>query len=263
MNNKTVDCWIKDKEALIVPIGDIHLGDGAFSSKSEEKLRGYIKWVKERKNARVILMGDIFNVATRISKTSPFQNMTLKEEMLKAIELFTPIKGQILGAIEGNHEARAEDFMDYSPTIPFCEKLGIRYLKYSAVFKMGVGVNKRKTGCGDSPATTYLIYAHHTTGGGATMGGKINRVTKLKDIIINADIYLGAHNHGLVCTPIEGYMVDSRSGYITRFRQYMIDCGGYLDWNDSYAEQKMLAPLKIGSPILRLNGYDRDVRVTL
>jgi len=264
MNEKAIDHWIKDNVAYLYPIGDIHLGDKSFTAKSMAKLKGYIKWIQNSRNSRVILMGDIFNVATRASKTSPFQQLSLKDEMKLALQLFKPIKNKILGVIDGNHENRAVDYMDYSPLIHFCDVLGLRYLQYSGVFKLGVGVNR----CAGSSRTDqakiiYIVYAHHTTGGGTTKGGRINRVAKLSEIFTNADIYLGAHNHDLITTPNEGWAVDRRTGNVKRFRQYFVDCGGYLDWNGSYAEQKMFPPLKIGSPKIRLDGKVKDVKVSL
>ncbi len=265
MNTKAEFVWIKQKEAYIVPIGDIHLGDNAFTDESERKLKGYIEWVRKRQNARIILMGDIFNVSTRISKTTPFQKMSLKDEMDYAIELFRPVRKKIIGAIDGNHEYRATDFMDYSPLIPFCHYLGVRYFQYSAVFRIGVGVdNKGRAGKPElRPNVNYLIYAHHTTGGGSTVGGRINRVDKLRQILVNADIYLGAHNHALISAPVEGFICDVRSGNISRIRQYIIDCGSYLDWNESYAEMRMYPPQKLGSPRIRLDGRKKDVHVSL
>jgi len=263
MNQKAISEWIQADKAYLVPIGDIHLGDRGFTRTSMAKLRGYIDWIRDEPLARCILMGDIFNTATRDSATPPFQRSGLKDEMEQAIALFNPIKKKILGAIDGNHEDRLSDHVDYSPTIPLCHALGVKYLGYSGIFKIGVGVTKRNVKPGKTARVTYVIYAHHTTGGGNTMGGRLNRVAKLRDIVIDADIYVGSHNHGLISAPVEGYAVDRRSGNVLRFRQYLIDCGGYLDWKDTYSERCMYAPLKIGSPRIRLDGKTKDVKVTL
>jgi hypothetical protein len=266
MNDEAIFEWVKDSKAYLVPIGDLHLGDRCFTEYSEKKLRGYIEWVKENKNVRVILMGDIFNVATRQSKTSPFQKMSLKEEMEYAIKLFDPIKSQIIVALDGNHEHRATDFMDYSPMIPFCDRLGIRYGEFSAIVKLGVGkCNKGNDGHGGlRPAVNYIIYAHHTSGGGTSLGGKINRVDKMRDIVANADVYLGAHNHGIINAPADIFYCDVNNNKIIRLRQHLVDCGSYVDWNHSYAEMKMMAPLKMGSPRIEFNsiGRKKDIHVS-
>jgi len=263
MNERAIRVDIDANEAYLVPIGDVHLGDHAFTKESERKLKGYIEWIRKTPNAVSIIMGDIFNTATRQSKTSPFDSISLRDEIRNAIRLFEPIKDKIIGVIDGNHEARAEDYMGYSPLIHFCDVLGLRYLRYSGVFKINVGFIKRNVYPGPTARISYIIYAHHTTGGGTTKGGRLNRVVKLSDIIINADIYLGAHNHDLIASPSERFVVDRRSGKVSRIRQVFVDCGSYLDWNNSYAEKKMYPPLKIGSPKIRLDGMKRDIHETL
>jgi hypothetical protein len=268
MNSEAIFEWVKDPKAYLIPIGDTHIGDRCFTEYAQRKLRGYIEWVKNNKNARVILMGDIFNVATRTSKTSPFQTMSLKEEMDFALKLFEPIKKQIIVALDGNHENRATDFMDYSPMIPFCHALGIRYGGYSSVVKLSVGkTNKGDDGKGSKyirPAVNYIIYAHHTSGGGNTVGGRINRVDRMRQIFANADVYLGAHNHGLINAPIDIFFCDTNTLKVSRQRQHLVDCGSYVDWNNSYAERLMFCPSKLGSPKIEFGsaGRKKDIHVS-
>lgn len=248
MKSKRINYTFRD--IYLLPIGDCHIGDKAFNKESEIKLKGYIKWVKETKNARVFLMGDILNCATRVSKTSPFeQNMTLKEQIDYATRLFNPIKDKILGAIDGNHELRLSDYSGYSPTITLCERLNIPYFGDSAVLLFGLGCRKKSV---KSPRATFCGYFHHTTGGGSTIGSKINAPDKLRNIVCNGDFYCGSHNHMLGCVHSMVYKINESSGSIEELRQMIVDCGGYLNYSDSYAEAKMLQPLRIGSPRIHL-----------
>jgi len=140
--------------AYIVPLGDIHLEDKYFTEKSEEKLKEQIDWVKKRKNARVFLTGDIFNVATRASKTSPFSinkkllNKYGGDQMAYALDLFNPIKKQIIGAIDGNHEQRTLDFNNRSWTTELCGKLStkereVKYCEISCLLFLKIGKSKK------------------------------------------------------------------------------------------------------------------------
>jgi len=102
---KTGVVRIKNDVSYIIPIGDLHIGDKAFSDNSRSKLNGYLKWVKETPDARIILNGDLLNCATRQSKTSPFeQDMTLEEQITAVCEFLDPVKDRIVGAVCGNHE---------------------------------------------------------------------------------------------------------------------------------------------------------------
>lgn len=256
---------IDEKIAYLVPISDLHLGDVGFTKKSENKLRGYINWVMERDNARIVLNGDIFNTATRMSKTSPFEQLGDEEE--KALNLFYPVKDKIVAAIEGNHEARLINYANFSITKSFCRKLDIFYGGYSCVINFKVWKRERKEGSkGGVWGQQYLCYTHHTTGGGNTVGGKMNRIEKLESLVTGCDFYMGSHNHQLGVIPLVTYSPNLRSkkkNKIEKKVQYLIDTGGYLEWDGGYPEKMMLRPTKLGSPRIRLDGMKRDIHVSI
>ena len=251
---------ILEKVGYVIPIGDLHLGDKSFTKQSEEKLKGYIDWVKNRKEARIILMGDIFNTATRISKTPPFEQTDRIEE--KAIELFSPVKDKIVVALDGNHEQRLIDFANYSIMNSFCRALNIKYGGISCVINFKVNRRNRKTK-GGIWKQQYKFYAHHTCGGGGTVGGKMNRVDKLRQMIANADCYLGGHNHMLGVIPVSTGIIDAKEKRVFYPRQWLVDCGSYLEWENSYAEKGQLSPNKLGSPRIRLDGLKHDLHISL
>lgn len=239
--------------AYLLPIGDLHIGDRNFDKSLLEK---NIAWVKKTPNARVILMGDILNCATRGSKSSPFcQDMTLQAQIDMALKYFKPIQTQIIGCISGNHEQRLEDFAGFNPLSALCLALDCPYFGSSVALAIRVGKGAVKI--------AYIGYAHHTVGGGSTPGSKINRVNQLRSIVSNADFYLGAHNHALGAMPTTTRCVDVAHKSIQLKRQMLIDCGSYLKWEDGYAEMKALEPTKLGSPRIRLNGIRRDIHVSL
>jgi hypothetical protein len=244
---------IEADAAYLVPIGDIHIGDKAFGRRGLKKLQGYIAWVLEHPTARIFLMGDVFNAASRVSKTSPFESDS--SEYRRAVELFAPVRKQVLGAIDGNHERRVVDMFGFSPLQSFCSELDIPYCGLAAVMRLRVGPEKNPE--------FYHVFAHHTTGGGGSLGSAINRVVKLQDIVQGMDVYLGGHNHQLVSGTRTVFM-PTRSGVLERKVHY-VDCGSYLDYQGSYAEAGMMTPGKLGSPRIRFSGTrgHHDVHVSL
>jgi len=249
---KYIECKIPENVGYIIVLGDLHIGDRSFTKKSEERLQGYIDWVKERKNARVILNGDLVNCATRSSKTTPFdQNMPLMEQKEKVFNLFFGIKEQIICAIDGNHEQRLWDFSGESPTYSMCNRLYVPYAGASAAVRFIVGKQ------------SYLVYTHHTTGGGGTVGSKINRVEKLRLLCGGCDIYAGSHNHMLGVAVEEMPYPDIKRKKISIQRVFLVDCGGFLEWDGSYAEKKQMNPMRLGAPRIRLDGKKKDIHISL
>lgn len=245
----------------LIPIGDVHIGSRGVDY---EKLRGYIQWIQENP-AYIFLMGDIFDVSTLESKTSPFvQEMNLNEAMEYAKEIFTPVKEKIVGAITGNHEIRLEKYAGFNPLAAFCNFLSIPYAGYSAVLRFRIGTILRKDGY-ISPKVEYIFYAHHSTGGGTTTGGKINRAERLINIFQGADCYLIGHNHSrIVGESGVFYLSKSGNGKATiKYKKiFFLDCGSYLSYNESYAEMKMLTPSYSGSPRIRLDGNRKDLHIS-
>jgi len=245
----------------LLPIGDTHFG----SINSEiEKVKGFINWAKKEK-AYIFLMGDIFDVATIDSKTSPFQqSMTLNEAIELACEIFEPVKEQIIGGIVGNHEIRLTKYAGFDIMQNFCKILDIKYCGYSAVIRFRTGHINRKSGL-ISPRVEYIFYAHHTTGGGNTVGGKLNRIEKLRQIFEGADCYLGGHNHfegmGKI---VVAYLSKSGNGRgrINYRKIYFVDTGSFLGYDGSYAEERMLMPATTGCPRIRMNGHQKDLHVS-
>ena len=258
-----LSCEIPESVGYVIPLGDTHFSDKAFGDKSYKKLMGYRDWLIKNKNARAVLGGDIFNVATRLSKTSPFdQRMSVNEEMKEIVEILKPIRGQIAGAIEGNHENRAKDFLDLSLIETLCAKLDIPYMGISGVICFRVGKRNRTTK-GGIYRENYYIYFHHTTGGGATIGGGLNRVEKLGNIVEGCDCYCGFHNHKLSSSRSIIYRPNPDAKRIEERVVTHLTCGGYLQYEESYAERGMLRPTKLGSPRIRLEGNRHDLHVSL
>jgi hypothetical protein len=246
------DRYFDQDKIYIIPMGDIHFGDKGFSKESKRKLNGYLDWVAEHDNAYIFLNGDIMNTATRFSKSSPFeQDLDGDEQLSEALFYFEPVKDKILGAVLGNHERRLKDVSGTNLTRMLCIALRIEYFKYTAVLKLKVKDNE------------YIGVFAHTTGGGSSVGGKMNRVDKMRHSTIpTADFYCGSHNHMLGVVPVETRLVDRNR--IIRKKQMLVDCGGYLDWDNSYAEASQLEPYKLGSPRIRLEGVgERDIHVSV
>jgi hypothetical protein len=259
---KYLTCEIPEDCGYVIPIGDLHFADPSFKKESYDKLRGYIQWVKDNKNSRVVLGGDLFNVATRESKTSPFnQRMTCNDELNEICSLLEPIKEHIVGAIEGNHEARLIDFSSFTPTITLCAKLGIEYMGWSGVINFKVF--KKRSISGGKWCQNYYIYFHHTSGGGSTIGGGLNRVEKLGNIIEGVDCYCGFHSHKLSASKSIIYRPNPDSRKVEERVVNHLTCGGYLQYEDSYAEKGMLRPLKLGSPRIRLDGKKKDLHISI
>jgi hypothetical protein len=258
MKIATID--IPEDHGYLIPLGDLHRGDRHLTARGLGKLKGYLDWVMDRENAYIFLMGDILNVASRQSKTNPFESMSGNDEYDAAIKLFNPYKDRIIGAITGNHEQRMYKDYGFNPLGPFCNELNIPYCGFSSCIKIRVGRRKEAK---NQFQQVYWGFAHHGNGGGGTLGAAINRKVKLQEIVHGMDFYMAGHDHQLVAGS-RNVLLPKRDT-IEHQRVHYIDTGSFLDWDGSYAEEAAMAISKLGAPRLRFDGRENhhDLHVSI
>lgn len=258
---KLIEVTDYSNKVYLLPLGDLHLGTDIDIN----KFQGYIDWA-QKNNSYIFLMGDLFDVATLTSPTEVWgEKMSLTNAIKLLEKILTPVQKQIIGAISGNHEQRLIRYANFDPVEDLCDRLDIQYAKYSAVIRFRVGAHRNAKLNKLSPNIEYVFYAHHSKGGGSTIGGKINRAKKLADIFEGADGYLIGHNHckGVMEDSIARLVKNGRGeAHIEYKRVQYVDCGSFLNYDDSYAEEDMYPPSNTGAPRLRMDGSRKDLHIS-
>jgi hypothetical protein len=163
------------EHAYIIPVGDLHIGDGRFREDKFLKLRSIIE---KTPNCYIVLIGDILNNATKNSVSDVYaEKLSPSASKKYAIELLTPIKHKILGAVSGNHEHRTKKDVDIDLMEDIAEKLDIDYAAEGLLLNIRIGNN----GPGKF---NYFMYCTHGAGGGSTPLGKANAVYKTSKIVL-------------------------------------------------------------------------------
>jgi len=244
--------------AELVPIADAHVGDGAAD---ERILRAEVEYIAAEPNRVCILAGDMINWATRTSKSDPTRQKYTNEQQYDLIKkILDPIRPRIIGAVVGNHEDRPTDNGGLNMTYHYCGLVGIPYLAYAGMIRLGVG-----TKTAGNPRQTYYIGIHHTTGGGATPAAKLTSVNKLALIMPNCDLFLGAHRHGYAANDDHVYLPPGqKGGELRTLRRDYVSLPTPMDWRKSYAVKKQYAPTPFSKLRITFHGethHPRDHRV--
>jgi len=244
----------------IMPIGDFHVGDksGLGGSLSEgqnatKKFRDMVKWIKDTPYAYTFLMGDIFDATIRTSIGNVHDNQfTLGDAKDFVTEELRPIKDKILGCFEGNHEERILRAIGDSPIKDLSKFLDIEYFpNWCAYLFLSVGNYKDRKPDKYRPYI-YTAFLHHMRGGGATPGGKINRLKRLRYMAL-ADIYFGAHIH-IKATFKEKYITpDIRAKKLVEEQQTYVATGSFMGYA-GYSIVGQYEKPATGAVRVRLNG---------
>lgn len=244
---------LKHDSIYIIPISDTHIGDKLFN---EAKLVSYIEWVKDTPNARIILLGDIMNTATKESVSDSYsETMSPNEQLKYAQQLFEPVKDKILAATDGNHERRVTKSTSINMVEILSNHLGCYYRPDGLFIKFRVG--KQANG----KPVVYTLYATHGFGGGKKPGGKANNLQSLSQIVLS-DIYCMSHVHQQMTFQDIYYVPDIRTNEVNAVKRTYVMSGSFLGWG-GYAEQMGFPPSKIGTPRIRLDGTRKDVHVSI
>jgi len=237
----------KSDKIQLIPFGDIHYGAKECNLKRAKET---IDWVAKHDNARVILMGDLLNSATKSSVGAAVfdENISGQSQYDDVVELLTPIKDKIYGSYIGNHEQRIFNLTGYNITKMMAKELDYKYYGFGCFQKIKVGNNN------------YVIYGTHGSSGAILPYTKIRKLLDMS-AYIDADLYLMGHVHSLQVHTQEVKRVNLRNKQVERKKKYYVLTGHYLDYEDSYAEMKNMRPEKQGSPTITLTGGERHIRV--
>lgn len=124
LDGRTIRIWA---------VADVHLG---AKECDERGFKAFLKRLSESPDAYLILCGDIISNGVKDSLTNIYEELYPPSVQIeRAVELLTPVKDKILGAVGGNHEARSRKAVDLDPMYAIMCMMGIQHL-YRTNFAM-------------------------------------------------------------------------------------------------------------------------------
>lgn len=232
--------------AEIHTFADLHIGD-KFCDKKLIKER--IEAVKDKKNAFVILNGDIVNNATKTSVSDCYaEELSPMDQISAFVELFEPIKEKILCVTSGNHENRTYNKEGIDITRLCARELGVEH-KYS---KTGIVLFVRFEEVKRDHKPRYVIYCNHGSGGGRKEGAKAIRLADMASII-DADIYIHSHTHLPMVMKESFFRTDVCNSTIKRVDKLFVNTSATLEYG-GYGEAYEFKPSSTDTPVIYLDG---------
>ncbi len=239
----------KADRAQIIPLGDCHLG---YPTTNIKKLRGYIDFCLE-KNVYVIGLGDYIEagLTTSVGNSVYAQTLNPHKQVEEIISLFSPLaeKGLLLGLHGGNHEERIYKTSGINITKFMCRILGVRFFGYAMFHLFLIGKQK------------YVMYTCHGSSGARLSYTKVKAAIDLGRFI-NAEIIATGHVHETFSQKFSYYEIDTVKRQKVTKDKYIILTGHFLEYPESYAEMKNMAPSKTGAVKISLFGDKHDIHTS-
>jgi len=245
----------------IVLAGDCHFGstqcDVGLIKKFVSKYAGV-------ENTKIILLGDELDCVSRADKRFDPRNVAEKYRGERNyidlitddfIDLLTPLKGQIIAGVDGNHGASYLKGADSDPIHRLSRELMYERLGYagwvSFVFKWHKARNSRD---GRTRTVNYFV-SHGKPSSAQTPGGSINTLSNSAQFFLS-DVCAHGHTHRLsagmnriMFTP------DPKHKTYRKVKQHLVQTGSFLKSYSSgekdgafspYSERALYAPIDLG-----------------
>lgn len=244
-----------DLDCLYLIPMELHIGAEEFDL---ARFLHWRDWIQNTPQARVLLVGDVLELATRESVGNVYEQVLPPEEQIfEACDLLYPIRDRILGITEGNHEGRVARAVGLHPGRWLALTLEVPY------FPGRQGVLKVRLGRGENgKPISYLIAFAHGQSAARTPGGKLTAAWRMRDVVANADVYICGHSHGRAVDVGVRLVVDPHNNLVREEKFYVVLAGSFLGYA-GYAREKAWAPLGAGCPRIRLDGRRKDVHVSV
>jgi len=241
----------KHKYIDIKPISDVHIGDPHHDT---DLIQNDVDWITAKDNRFALLNGDIMDTATERSVSNSYEStLTPQEQLDYARKLFKPAAGSILGMTQGNHERRIYRDAGFDTTKELAFSLQSFYSREALLLKVRFG--KRR----NLKHQVYTIYMTHGFTGSRMVGGKANRLEKLRKIVVS-DVYIVGHSHQKITFPKAIFVPDLRNEKVVEKKQVFINAGHYLNYG-GYGQIKGYDPTDRGTVILRLYAQEKKIEV--
>lgn len=241
---------IKEDEANILLMSDEHNGAANYNKDLHLKVLEHAY----NNDWYVLHLGDGIEASTRNSVGAGVytQEEIIDKQMSNFIATYKPFveKGKFIGAHMGNHEARAMKDEGVNLMRHMCREMGAKYLGIGKAHLFRVGNQ------------TYTMYTTHGSSGATLAYTKIKGVLQLEKVI-DTDIYAMGHLHQLSHHVRNYFSIDKSKKTIKTNSKHFILTGSYLGYHNSYAQVKCMEPARLGSPILTLNGKEKQIKVKL
>ena len=257
---KTIKCDLPAdlKEIELHVLSDWHMGDKHHDAFHTEAI---LNRIKNTPNAYCVLNGDLMDSAIATSVGDSYgAELNPMEQLKLCVKIFKPLAddGKILAILPGNHENRVWKSCGIDTTAMMAAQLGLshRYSETAALLFIRFGKNSKADHHGRK--IVYTAYISHGSGGGKRVGGKINRLEDMANIV-DADIYVMGHVHQPAIIRNAYYRVSAANSSVLCVDRLFVNTAAALSYG-GYGEAQGFRPASKENPVIYLSGTEKKAR---
>jgi predicted phosphodiesterase len=241
----------------VVLAGDCHFGSTQCDT---DLIKRFVKKYAGVEGVKVVLMGDEIDAVCRADKRFDPRNVAEKYrgesnfiDLITDdfIDLLSPLKGQILAGVDGNHGSTYLKAADSDPNHRISRELGYGRLGYAGWVSFVFKWYKAKCSRDSRTRTVNYFVSHGKPSSAQTPGGSLNTLASsaqffLSDICAHGHTHrLSAGNSRIMFTPDPAHQTYRKT------KQHLIQTGSFLksysmDSYSPYSERALYSPIDLG-----------------
>jgi hypothetical protein len=260
---KEISLFGRSDEIKLAFVGDEHFGAAACD---KDALGRTFAEIGDTSNFWWVATGDQFDAIHRLDNR--YELESFDPEILKAAKnnigvfhneavdrlatLMRPAAERCIGILDGNHETKLRTRYDIDQTDALLRRLrqhnpGLQRSGYYAVVVL------KFTRKGTTGSSRIVIYVHHGVGAPVTKGGRANAALRLRNVMLEADIYACGHYHTADSWPEQTMRIAGDAGnmrFVQRNQWFMLTPSyfrTYDETSENYACRKAYAPSVLGN----------------
>ena len=241
--SKKIELPNEQEFAELAIISDVHYGNKTCA---KEFFEFVMDWAYKNPHVYVITNGDLLECSIRDSVGLYDQNVEIDDQIDYILDKFSPLaeENRLIGMLRGNHERRVSKLTNMDLTKRMANDLGVPYGYRGMFFEIRTKTESQRK------HQRYTMYGTHGSSGAWTTGGKINACMRLLQAV-EAELYFMGHVHELLHITIPRKRVDR--GSVQEIPTHFVLTGSYLEYWESYAQEKGYPPTALGSPKIKLH----------
>lgn len=231
----------------LVIISDVHIG---AVEHAEREFDETLRWALDSK-ALVLANGDLCDFCVPSGKAAGEkllgQDKWPTEQVKIACDKLKPFakKGKLVGLTRGNHDAgRPRNVALFDACEMIAHAIEAPYLGVGGYLRFNIG------------SQSYVIAVQHGRSGAMNPFMENDKMARLYPL---AELVALGHNHHLGARTVTSIGVSKEGNECLR-ETWQVRTGSYLQYAD-YAREMVLAPTRIGSPIIRFNDRKHEIDV--
>ena len=253
-NVKTIKADLTKHDFIyLVPLSDFHIEEPQTDVGA---IKGYVKWIKDHKNAYTLLNGDLFSVITKKSAADIYEMgepggdiefMSIDKALDVLTEILKPIANRILAACAGGHELK--NLFRYAGS-DYVYRL-MKQLGKEQVYTRDGGILKIRTKpLNKNDNTCFSAIYTHGWGGARTRGAKIRKAEYLAEAA-EVDMVIISHDHTQNIGRANRLKPGDWDEDLSIHRAMLVSTGGFRGYA-GYPLRAGYQPADLGTPRIRL-----------